>query len=165
MSGSKAHCKILPSPRRWKTPTNLGQQKGPMLNKMPWWRFSTVFLEPEIRRSRGPKGSFLKIGATWNGWFLRENPMKIDDLGLIPNLGNLQMIIPGPTSNPFTNEKGRWSLIASVMENPRPYTSYTILAGKSDYYPEWVWCTTLGLRHYHGVYVFNGDQNLPATAR
>ena len=75
--------------------------------------------------------------------------MKIDDLGLTPNLGNLQRIIPGPTSNPFTNEKGRWSLIASVVENPRPYTSYTRLENPTTTpsghgVRHWVYVITIG---------------------
>ena len=34
---------------------------------------------------------FPKIGVLQNGWFIRENPIKMDDLGVFPIFGNTQI--------------------------------------------------------------------------
>lgn len=41
------------------------------------------------------KGCFQKIGVPENGWFRRENPIKMDLLGAKPTIfGNIQMMQP-----------------------------------------------------------------------
>ena len=34
---------------------------------------------------------FPKIGVLQNGWFINENPIKMDDLGVFPIFGNTQI--------------------------------------------------------------------------
>ena len=36
-------------------------------------------------------GCFPKIGIPQNGWFIMENPIKMDDLGGTPIFGNIHM--------------------------------------------------------------------------
>ena len=40
-------------------------------------------------------GCFLKIGVPQNGWFIMENPIKMDDLGGTTILGNPSYLKPG----------------------------------------------------------------------
>ena len=70
----------------------------------------------------GSKGVFPKIGVPQNGWFIRENPIKMDDLGgkplilgltsiyiyiyIVEGIG-LDIIIPLSWKNPFENLNSR----------------------------------------------------------
>ena len=41
-----------------------------------------------VRAARGPRWMFPEIGVPQNGWFMKENPIKIDDLGVPLFFGN-----------------------------------------------------------------------------
>ena len=91
-SGWDASCRT--QPEMWMAKLREEERLGKAWRKRPAtheWRANGMPASPS-ERSAHIGGCFQKIGVLQNGWFIMENPIKMDDLGGKPTIfGNTQV--------------------------------------------------------------------------